>query len=1275
MGRYISPPETSQVFFPSGPGIIFKNIVLRNQTIIGHPPTLGNILTYTTSGRIDYKISYNNGTTWQNGTSTATCAYSVYHQSDSAGIELFAAELYECDVSGGDLLAGAMLRESPTLLSSGHLELEGGGGGGGGGVYRINSFFDVYLQITLDGGGTWTPASGPIRLTFYVPGEEQNSSNFVLPSGGVYRSKSSNTVQWPYGYYARNFAWHSWSASVAPPSLHGSTTSSFTSQLDLEYSTDGGSSWISAHVTPNNGIQITSTIDDGTARFFNVELIEMDVSGGTLPSNWLIRESPTRVSMGGHACHTITGGYECESFFDVYLELSLDGGLDWSPASSPPLRLELQVPPHHITATAGSNGSILPTGSVAVPYDSSYTFTVTPDPGYLIDGFYIDEVRQVPSSSYIFSNVTRDHTIRATFAARVTELGSPNYFVPSDYFPQKGKYMSPPETGRVLFPSGIIIKNMVLRNQTMIDHPPSLYNSKSYATGGQMDYTISTDGGVTWWNGTSPSTSSFNLYQSDSGGIKTFDLELYTCSISGGDLPVLMDIRESPTRLSAGLMELGPGGGGGGGYQVNSFFDAYWEISSDGGASWNAASDSIRLTLYVPGEEQNSLNLFPPPGGQYNSKASNVILWGNGMAIRNCRWYGWSASVAPPLPGFTTSHSFSATMAFDYSLDGGSTWSPASASASCSAWITGTILDGNAQFFDLQLVAMSVSGGTMPSGMQIRESPTKASLGGHSILTVTGGYECQSFFDAYLEASGDGGMTWYPAVSPPWRLELQTPPNHITATAGSHGNISPSGTIAVPYDSLCTFTFTANSGYHLDSLIVDGVPQPLASSYTFYDVTVDHTIRVTFASIGPVKVTIQTDPNGVAFTIDGATYSSTQTFLWTSSSPHTLSTTSPQSGGPGKRYIFSSWSDGGAINHTYTATAPDTVTATYKVQYLLSLNAGPGGTANARPGSPDGYYNLGDSVMITAVPDSAYCFSWWTGSGVPSYTGDANPVVIVMNGPVTETAAFVPGVHRMVFSSGWNIVSLPYTVACRYKDSLFTNVASKVYSFAGHYIMSDSLHYCIGQWLKFSAPETATVHGAGHLGEAIPVVQGWNIIGSVSEVIAVNSIVSDPPNMITGNAFGYHKGYLVADSIYPGTGYWIKVLQAGTLYLQVISAAERDARSHIRIVPSAETPPPPPEETEWAHQRVTPSEFKLGRAYPNPFNPSTVFCFDLPKSGYTTLKVYNTAGMEVAIVYEGNLDAGSYSMHWSAENLASGIYFYTLRSGEFTATSRIALIK
>jgi len=152
----------------------------------------------------------------------------------------------------------------------------------------------------------------------------------------------------------------------------------------------------------------------------------------------------------------------------------------------------------------------------------------------------------------------------------------------------------------------------------------------------------------------------------------------------------------------------------------------------------------------------------------------------------------------------------------------------------------------------------------------------------------------------------------------------------------------------------------------------------------------------------PVQVTVQTSVAGPSFSIDGTTYTSAQTFSWQPGSSHTIATTSPQSGGTGVQYVWTTWGDGGAISHTVAPTTNKTYTATFNTQYFLTMTAGTGGTVT--PSS--GWKNSGSTVSITAKPSTGYSFTSWSGTGTGSFSGTTNPMNITMGGPVSETANF-----------------------------------------------------------------------------------------------------------------------------------------------------------------------------------------------------------------------------------------------------------------------------
>ncbi|MBI3193913.1 MAG: choice-of-anchor B family protein, partial [Ignavibacteriae bacterium] len=88
-----------------------------------------------------------------------------------------------------------------------------------------------------------------------------------------------------------------------------------------------------------------------------------------------------------------------------------------------------------------------------------------------------------------------------------------------------------------------------------------------------------------------------------------------------------------------------------------------------------------------------------------------------------------------------------------------------------------------------------------------------------------------------------------------------------------------------------------------------------------------------------------------------------------------------------------------------------------------------------------------------------------------------------------------------------------------------------------------------------------------------------------------------------------------------------------------------------------------------------PTTFALHQNFPNPFNPKTVFSFQLPVSGWVTLKVYNMLGEEVATIVDGMKDAGFKTTEWNAEGMSSGIYQVRMVAGDFSDVRKVVLLK
>ncbi len=88
-----------------------------------------------------------------------------------------------------------------------------------------------------------------------------------------------------------------------------------------------------------------------------------------------------------------------------------------------------------------------------------------------------------------------------------------------------------------------------------------------------------------------------------------------------------------------------------------------------------------------------------------------------------------------------------------------------------------------------------------------------------------------------------------------------------------------------------------------------------------------------------------------------------------------------------------------------------------------------------------------------------------------------------------------------------------------------------------------------------------------------------------------------------------------------------------------------------------------------------PKDFKLYQNYPNPFNPTTKIRYQLPKSEYITINVFDITGKLVRTLVNEKQNAGIYEVKFEAKDISSGVYFYKLTSGDFLDVKKLILLK
>ncbi len=267
---------------------------------------------------------------------------------------------------------------------------------------------------------------------------------------------------------------------------------------------------------------------------------------------------------------------------------------------------------------------------------------------------------------------------------------------------------------------------------------------------------------------------------------------------------------------------------------------------------------------------------------------------------------------------------------------------------------------------------------------------------------------------------------------------------YLTMNASAGGGVSP-GSGWNNSGAVVAIGTTENGGYYFSGWTGSGSGSYSGSSSSA-SVTMNGPITETASfttNISYISVTAQANPADSSFTVDGTEYTTNETFSWISGSSHVIATTSAQSGGVGIQYLWSSWSDGGAMSHSVTPTIGTTYTANFTTQYYLTMSAGTGGGAS--PAS--GWENSGAVIPISAPANSGYAFSSWTGSGSGSYSGASSSMSVTMNGPISETASFtvIPLAPVPSFAMSTNMGVAPFTVT--FTDTSTRNPTSWLWTF------------------------------------------------------------------------------------------------------------------------------------------------------------------------------------------------------------------------------------
>jgi hypothetical protein len=516
-----------------------------------------------------------------------------------------------------------------------------------------------------------------------------------------------------------------------------------------------------------------------------------------------------------------------------------------------------------ITASAGSGGSISSPGVNTVNPGSSKTFTITPNTGYHIADVQVDGGSVGAVSTYTFTNITANHTISAIF------LPNPAYTI-----------------GASAGSSG----------------------------------SISPSGSVSALSGTNQS---FSI--TPAAGYRVADVQVDGASVGALTSYTFANVQAGHTISASFALDI---------YSITAAADAHGSISPTGAITVNKGSSQIYtvtpdtgyqvLSVIVDGANKGAITSYTFTNVQTNH---TINAYFKAITYSVTAGAGTNGSITPAgtstfNPGAGQTYSIIPNVGYhvaDVTVDGasqGAIGSYAFTNIQANHSISATF-EANTSY---TITASTVGNGSIsPSG------PVSVLAGANKKFTFTpqAGYRIA---DVTIDGASVGVRTSYTfysvqavhTINVTYTLDVFT----ITAAADVHGSISLSGVVTVNRGASAVFTITPDAGYQVSGVIVDGAQKGAITSYTFTNVTANHTITAYFK---PMTYAITASAGS------GGNVTPAGTMIVTSGASQTYSIT-PNAGYYIVDVLVDGVSAGVVSSYAFTnTTAPHTITATFAV--------------------------------------------------------------------------------------------------------------------------------------------------------------------------------------------------------------------------------------------------------------------------------------------------------------------------------------------------------
>lgn len=314
-----------------------------------------------------------------------------------------------------------------------------------------------------------------------------------------------------------------------------------------------------------------------------------------------------------------------------------------------------------------------------------------------------------------------------------------------------------------------------------------------------------------------------------------------------------------------------------------------------------------------------------------------------------------------------------------------------------------------------------------------------------------------------------------------------------------------------------------------------------------------------------------------------------------------------------------------------------------------------------------GVYFQGNPILVKAIPDPGYRFDGWSGAA----TSHADSLTLIIGSTTSLTATFSPDTINAV---GIMINEINYNSSAQFDSGdwieLYNGSTHNVDISGWHFSDSDPTHV-------FSFP-AGTVLGPDQY------------VVLAEDSILFTSCFPDVKNCLGRMGFGFsgsgesmklmNDAFQTIDSLaYDDQAPWPPEADGLGATLELVNPASDNALGTSWKASLGHGSPGKKNTVSTAvdmkHNSSLPGSYALAQNYPNPFNPTTTIEYQIARSGFVSLKVFDVLGQEVATLFEGGREPGTYSAVFNGNNCANGIYLCRLTVNNFTDTKKLVLTK